>query len=96
MTSAFYLPCLHLTIFLFHHQQQLFRFEAAYEIRQDLVDACTRLGPKRDPFGGVYFGGWARMATLVGGLSVVEVAKPDLGEKVPAMVRVFDWDDVYM
>jgi hypothetical protein len=26
------------------------------------------------------------MATLVGGLSVVEVAKPDLGETVPAMV----------
>jgi len=32
-------------------------------------------------------GGWARMALPVHGLSVTEVAKPNLGERVPALVH---------
>ncbi|CAM9971730.1 unnamed protein product, partial [Discosporangium mesarthrocarpum] len=66
----------------------LFRLESAYEIREDLVDAIRRANPRRDPAGGgaTVFQGWARMALPVAGVSVVEVKKPNLGEKVPAEV----------
>ena len=37
--------------------------------------------------GGVTFGGWARMALPIGSISVDEVAKPLLGEIVPAHVK---------
>jgi intron-binding protein aquarius len=37
--------------------------------------------------GGVYFGGWARMAQPIIGFTVVEVARPNIGEKRPARVR---------
>ncbi|KAF3427637.1 hypothetical protein E2986_08383 [Frieseomelitta varia] len=37
--------------------------------------------------GGVYFGGWARMAQPITQFAVVEVAKPNIGEKRPSRVR---------
>jgi len=37
--------------------------------------------------GSVYFGGWARMAQPIVGFTVVEVARPNIGEKRPARVR---------
>ncbi|CAM9599683.1 unnamed protein product, partial [Choristocarpus tenellus] len=66
----------------------LFRLESAYEIREDLVDAIRRANPRRDPAAGgaTRFQGWARMATPIGGISIVEVKEPNLGEKVPAEV----------
>ncbi|CAN0406697.1 unnamed protein product, partial [Laminaria digitata] len=66
----------------------LFRLESAYEIRGDLVDAIRRTNPRRDPSkgGATRFEGWARMATPISGVSITEVKKPNLGEKVPAEV----------
>eukprot|EP00061_Rhincodon_typus_P019061 g48504.t1 len=38
-------------------------------------------------YGGVVFGGWARMAQPIVTFSIVEVAKPNIGENWPARVR---------
>lgn len=64
----------------------LFRLESAYEIREDLVDAIKRMGPRTGLGGQVSFAGWARMALPIAGVSITEVAKPHLGEVVPAYV----------
>ncbi|XP_065342666.1 RNA helicase aquarius [Cloeon dipterum] len=65
----------------------LFRLESTYEIRQDIEDAVTRLSPWQSEDAGVYFGGWARMAQPITGFTIVEVARPNIGEKRPARVR---------
>ncbi|XP_045537954.1 RNA helicase aquarius [Papilio machaon] len=65
----------------------LFRLESTYEIRQDIEDAVYRLAPWRAEDGSVYFGGWARMAHPIKSFAVVEVAKPNIGEKAPSRVR---------
>ncbi|XP_018395286.1 PREDICTED: intron-binding protein aquarius [Cyphomyrmex costatus] len=65
----------------------LFRLESTYEIRQDIEDAVSRLSPWRAEDGGVYFGGWARMAQPITQFAVVEVAKPNVGENRPSRVR---------
>ena len=46
-----------------------------------------RLKPWQREDRGVYFGGWARMAQPIINFSVVEVAKPNIGEKRPSRVR---------
>ncbi|KAK0074618.1 hypothetical protein PV326_012289, partial [Microctonus aethiopoides] len=65
----------------------LFRLESTYEIRQDIEDSVSRLSPWRAEDDGVYFGGWARMAQPITQFAVVEVAKPNIGEKRPSRVR---------
>ncbi|XP_022116250.2 RNA helicase aquarius [Pieris rapae] len=65
----------------------LFRLESTYEIRQDIEDAVYRLAPWRAEDDSVYFGGWARMAHPIQSFAVVEVAKPNIGEKAPSRVR---------
>ncbi|XP_043273212.1 RNA helicase aquarius [Venturia canescens] len=65
----------------------LFRLESTYEIRQDIEDSVSRLSPWQAEDGGVYFGGWARMAQPITQFAVVEVAKPNIGEKRPSRVR---------
>ncbi|XP_034941084.1 RNA helicase aquarius [Chelonus insularis] len=65
----------------------LFRLESTYEIRQDIEDSVSRLSPWKAEDGGVYFGGWARMAQPITQFAVVEVAKPNIGEKQPSRVR---------
>ncbi|XP_047537056.1 RNA helicase aquarius [Vanessa atalanta] len=65
----------------------LFRLESTYEIRQDIEDAVYRLAPWLAEDGSVYFGGWARMAHPIQSFAVVEVAKPNIGEKAPSRVR---------
>ncbi|KAL6447091.1 hypothetical protein ACFW04_001442 [Cataglyphis niger] len=42
---------------------------------------------RRAEDGGVYFGGWARMAQPITQFAVVEVAKPNVGENRPSRVR---------
>eukprot|EP01041_Mallomonas_annulata_P008643 gene8643-17828_t len=64
----------------------LFRLESAYEIREDLVDAIKRMGPRVGVANQVTFGGWARMASPIVSLNIDEVSKPNLGEIVPAFV----------
>ncbi|XP_035388468.1 RNA helicase aquarius isoform X2 [Electrophorus electricus] len=65
----------------------LFRLESTYEIRQDIEDIVLRMKPWQSEYGGVVFGGWARMAQTVVSFSIVEVAKPNIGENWPARVR---------
>ncbi|XP_046750844.1 RNA helicase aquarius isoform X2 [Diprion similis] len=65
----------------------LFRLESTYEIRQDIEDSVSRLSPWRAEDGGVYYGGWARMAQPITQFAVVEVAKPNIGENRPSRVR---------
>lgn len=42
---------------------------------------------RQSEYGGVVFGGWARMAQTITSFSIVEVAKPNIGESWPARVR---------
>ncbi|KAM8833729.1 RNA helicase aquarius isoform 2-T3 [Synchiropus picturatus] len=65
----------------------LFRLESTYEIRQDIEDVVYRMKPWQSEYGGVVFGGWARMAQAITSFSIVEVAKPNIGESWPARVR---------
>ncbi|KAG0422808.1 hypothetical protein HPB47_001399 [Ixodes persulcatus] len=65
----------------------LFRLESTYEIRQDIEDAVSRLKPWQTEDGGVMFGGWARMAQAIVNFAIVEVGKPNIGEKQPSKVR---------
>ncbi|RXN26155.1 intron-binding aquarius isoform X2 [Labeo rohita] len=65
----------------------LFRLESTYEIRQDIEDVVLRMKPWQSEYGGVVFGGWARMAQTIVSFSIVEVAKPNIGENWPARVR---------
>ncbi|XP_041357905.1 RNA helicase aquarius-like [Gigantopelta aegis] len=65
----------------------LFRLESTYEIRQDMEDAATHLKPWQAEDGHCMFGGWARMAQPLAAFSIVEVAKPRVGENHPAQVR---------
>jgi len=50
----------------------LYRLESAYEIREDIVDAVKRMGPKMG-LRGTVFAGWARMALQISSLSIDEV-----------------------
>jgi len=60
----------------------LFRLEAAYEIRADIEDAVTRVHASFDQSNGNFasFGGWARMATDIKEFTVHEVQPPKIGE----------------
>ncbi|KAM9190178.1 RNA helicase aquarius isoform 2-T2 [Mergus octosetaceus] len=61
--------------------------ESTYEIRQDIEDSVSRMKPWLSEYGGVVFGGWARMAQPIVSFTVVEVAKPNIGENWPMRVR---------
>ncbi|XP_054826710.1 RNA helicase aquarius isoform X2 [Eublepharis macularius] len=65
----------------------LFRLESTYEIRQDIEDSVSRMKPWQSEYGSVVFGGWARMAQPIVSFTVVEVAKPNIGENWPMRVR---------
>ncbi len=66
---------------------KLFQLESTYEIRGDIEDIVMRLKPWRPEDGQVLFNGWARMAQPITSFSIVEVAKPNIGEKQPSRVR---------
>lgn len=66
---------------------KLFQLETTYEIRGDIEDIVTRLKPWTAEDNQVIFGGWARMALPLHSFSIVEVAKPNIGEKQPSRVR---------
>lgn len=65
----------------------LFRLESTYEIRQDIEDSVFRMKPWQGEDGNVVFGGWARMAQPITAFSIVEVGKPNIGERQPSRVR---------
>uniref|UniRef100_A0A915IU13 Intron-binding protein aquarius n=1 Tax=Romanomermis culicivorax TaxID=13658 RepID=A0A915IU13_ROMCU len=68
---------------------RLFRLESTYEIRQDIEDAVFRMKPWRHEQSEkeVVYGGWARMALPIANFNIVEVLKPNIGERSPASVR---------
>jgi intron-binding protein aquarius len=66
----------------------LFRLEAAYELRQDIEDACVRMRPYfayEDQE--VRFSSWSRMAQPITSFNIVEIAKANVGESCPSRVR---------
>jgi intron-binding protein aquarius len=63
----------------------LFRLESTYEIRQDVEDVALRLRPRLDGTRTI-FQGWSRSSLPLSDFTVVEVAKPNLGETRPAHV----------
>ena len=66
----------------------LFHLEAAYELRQDIEDACIRLHPYYSyEEQAVAFNTWSRMAQPIVNFNVIEVAKPNVGEQAPSRVR---------
>ena len=66
----------------------LFRLEAAYELRQDIEDACIRLRPYFSYAEQcVCFGSSSRMAQQIQNFSLIEVGKPNVGETAPSRVR---------
>jgi len=66
---------------------KLFQLESTYEIRQDIEDVVSRLKPWRAEDGSVVMQGWARMALSLNAFTIVEVAKPNIGERQPSRVR---------
>ena len=66
---------------------QLYRLESAFEIREDLVDAIKRMGPRETLGGDITFAGWSRMAVQTQSVAIIEVGKPSLGEVTPSHVH---------
>ncbi|XP_050420307.1 RNA helicase aquarius [Adelges cooleyi] len=66
---------------------QLFRLESTYEIRQDIEDTITRMNPCKSEDGGVYFSGYSKMSLPIDSFLIVEVSKPNLGDRQPSRVR---------
>jgi intron-binding protein aquarius len=65
----------------------LFRLESTYEIRESVDEVMKLLAPRLEPFGNVTtITGWAKMALRTEIVEIVEVAKPRLGDAVPAHV----------
>ena len=58
----------------------LFRLESTYEIRLEIEDQIARMKPWVGDDGSCVFGGWARMCLPIQNFSVVEVARPLLGQ----------------
>lgn len=52
-----------------------------------VYDLRVPVSRRQSEYGGVVFGGWARMAQTIASFSIVEVAKPNIGENWPARVR---------
>lgn len=66
----------------------LFRLEAAYELRQDIEDACIRLKPHYSfEEQTVCFGAWSRMAQPITNFTLIEVGSANVGEQAPSRVR---------
>lgn len=65
----------------------LYRLESAFGIREDLVDAIKRMGPREGLRNTVVFEGWARMALPIVSFVIDEVAQPRLTSLTPAFVH---------
>jgi len=89
--STLALPKLNLQFLTLHdyllRNFKLFQLESTYEIRQDIEDVVGRLRPWRAEDNSVVMQGWARMALSLTSFTIVEVAKPNIGERQPSRVR---------
>jgi intron-binding protein aquarius len=66
----------------------LFRLEAAYELRQDVNNVITRMNPSALTDGSVKFQGWARQALPIRSAKILTVSEPLLGDSKPAQVKL--------
>jgi intron-binding protein aquarius len=64
----------------------LFRSENFSSIREDIIDAVKKSGPKKLFNGSILFHGWSRHALPVLTMTIDEVEKPKIGDIVPARV----------
>ena len=69
------------------HDFKLFQLVSTYEIMQDIEDMVVRRNPWRAVDGSVIYQDWARMTLPLQSFTIVEVAKPNIGEKQPSRVR---------
>jgi intron-binding protein aquarius len=71
---------------------ELFRYEAAYEIKNDVEDAVTRLDPQpvelnaRDEQPVTSFHGWSKHSIPINSFLIVDTGRPNLGETRPSHV----------
>lgn len=65
---------------------QLYHLESSYNIREDIMDAIKRMGPREGLKGSIIFKGWARMALPISSMTMDEIGKPNLGQKAPSKV----------
>ena len=84
------LPKLNLQFLTFHdyllRNFNLFRLEATYEIREDLMNVLKRVSCRVDRDGRTHWNGWSRMSNPIVSFTLVEVKKPLVGENKPAAV----------
>ncbi|XP_062502366.1 RNA helicase aquarius-like [Corticium candelabrum] len=89
--SCLALPKLNLQFLTLHdyllRNLNLFRLESTYEIKEDIQDVVGRMKPWMMEDGTTGFSGWARMAQPITSFTIVEVAKPKIGENRPSRVR---------
>ena len=89
--SCLALPKLNLQFLTLHdyllRNFKLFRLESTYEIRQEIESSVSRMKPWKREDDTTMFGGWARMAIPIDDFLIVEVAKPNVGERVLSRVR---------
>eukprot|EP00794_Sanderia_malayensis_P020018 gene20018-21979_t len=85
------LPKLNLQFLTLHdyllRNHNLFQLESTYEVREDIADAVKRLKPWKNEVGRTEFAGWARMALPIRGFTIIQVAKPNISESRPAVVK---------
>eukprot|EP01029_Cantina_marsupialis_P007120 TRINITY_DN1785_c0_g2_i1.p1 TRINITY_DN1785_c0_g2~~TRINITY_DN1785_c0_g2_i1.p1 ORF type:complete len:1334 (+),score=432.24 TRINITY_DN1785_c0_g2_i1:119-4120(+) len=67
---------------------QIYRMEAAYEIRSDLVETVKRVDPRMEmPSMKTIFTGYDRNATPIEGFKLVSLKKAEMGQMIPASVE---------
>ena len=90
--SCLALPKLNLQFLTLHdyllRNFTLFRLESAYEIRQDIEDSIIRLKPYHSFEEDVTcFSSWSRMAQPITNFVIIQIGKPNVGEKKASRVR---------
>ena len=63
----------------------LFQLENAYEVREDVLEAVSRMNPVLTNVP-VTFNGWSKHALAIGRITMDEILKPNIGEVVPSRV----------
>eukprot|EP01134_Creolimax_fragrantissima_P002995 CFRG2995T1 len=85
------LPKLNLQFLTLHdyllRNMNLYRLESTFEIREDVIDSVKRMPARLDGDGHVQFDGWSRMCLPTYDFSIIEVAKPELGQFRPRRIR---------
>eukprot|EP01130_Rhizamoeba_saxonica_P016379 TRINITY_DN7564_c0_g1_i1.p1 TRINITY_DN7564_c0_g1~~TRINITY_DN7564_c0_g1_i1.p1 ORF type:complete len:1263 (-),score=293.44 TRINITY_DN7564_c0_g1_i1:334-4095(-) len=88
--SCLALPKLNLQFLTFHdyflRNYDLFRLEAAYEIKHDIEDVLKRMQPLQLSNGKTIFDGWARLGVPIDTMRVTYIGEPSVGYLLPHAV----------